>query len=279
MRGRRSDSGERSGACACSSARASSAADGGLAAGLEAGEVLGQRLGQHAAHRGGVLDRRDLGVGRPAALELGHHQAAVGAEPEHRDAVTGGATGRRHAVELEGHDLDGRSEDGRVRQDPLLQIGALLQTRLFQRDHLRWHRDGPSDGEEHFFRHFSGQATANGCFSQVPKVTRRHNGITKLVARPIADPPVTMRLSPHVARLRRGRTRCPSPRRAPRHYLVGKSRALPKITGELCGSMCRRTAPTTDSDRALPARRAATDARARPREPGRGAVAQRVAAR
>ena len=175
-------------------------AHGGLAAGLEAGVVVGQRLGQHAAGHGGVLDRRDLGVGGPAALELGDHQAPVGAEPEHRDAVAGGAAGGRNAVELEGDDLDGRAQDGGVRQHPLLQIGALLQARLFERDHLRRHRDGPGDGEEHLFRHFSDQARANGCFcagteSHTKSTTEPQN------SRPDACRRVhpTWPVSPHVA--------------------------------------------------------------------------------
>ena len=137
---------------------------GGLPAGLEPCVEVGQRLGQHAADRGGVLDRRDLGVGGAAALELGHDQAAVGPEAQHRDAIAVGATGRREPVELEGDDLDGGAEDGGIGQHPLLQIGALLQARFLERDHLRWQRDGASDGEEHFFRHFSVQARANGCF-------------------------------------------------------------------------------------------------------------------
>ena len=100
--------------------------DGGLASGLEPRVEVSQRLGQHAAYRGGVLDRHDLGVGGAAALELGHHQAAVSPEAQHRDSVAVGAPGRRKAVELEGDDLDGGAEDGGIGQHPFLQIGALL---------------------------------------------------------------------------------------------------------------------------------------------------------
>ena len=165
MRGRRSVSCERSGAWACSSASASSGRQGRLAARLETGVVLGQRLGEHAARHGGVLDGRHLGVEGPTALELGHDQAAVRPEPEHRDAVAARAGRRRQPVEVEGHDLHGRTEDGGVRQHPLLQIGALLEARFLERDHLSRHRDGSSHCEQHLFRHFSRQGRANGRFS------------------------------------------------------------------------------------------------------------------
>ncbi len=114
---------------------------GGLPARLEAGEVVGQRLGEDAAGHGGVLDRRDVRVGRPAALELGDHQAPVAPESEHRDAVPARSGGRRKPLELEGDHLHGGAQDGGVRQHPLLKIGALLEARFLERDHLRRHRD------------------------------------------------------------------------------------------------------------------------------------------
>ena len=135
---------------------------GGLPPRLEPGEVVGQGLGEGPAGHGGVLDRRDLGVGCPPALELGDDEAAVRAQPEHRDPVPARAGRRRQALELEGDDLDGGSEDGRVGEDPLLEIGAFFEARFLERDHLGRHGNGAGHGEEHFFRHVSIQDRSNG---------------------------------------------------------------------------------------------------------------------
>ena len=195
----------------------------------------------------------------------------------------------REPVELEGDDLDGRSEDGGVRQHPLLQIGALLQARLFQRDHLRRHRDGSSDGEEHFFRHFSVQARTNGCFyagTESHTKTQRNNktrGQTHAgdAGRRGRSAPMWRRTRPSTGR-RDDATRT-------RNY-VAESAELPPKSQELC-KWCAarrplqrwpggRPAPPGGRLRsALPARRAATGARARRRAPGRAAVARRAAGR
>ena len=218
----------------------------------------------------------DLDVGGSAALELGHHQPAVGAEPEHRDAVPACAGGGRQPVELEGHDLDGGAQDGRVRQHPLLQVGALLQARFLERDHLRRHRDGSSHGEQHFFRHLSGQGRASGRFAAG---TESH---TRLTTEPQNSWSGGWSATAIVRPARFGSGRCETKsRRIAR--AGGASRHAPRGGGGRREN-CRTQYVSADrrptrSDRRAPAPRAARAAPARPRAPGRGAAARRAAAR
>lgn len=57
------------------------------------------------------------------------------------------------AVELKGHYLHARPEDFRVRDDPLLQVGALLQPGIREADRLSRHGGRSYDGKEQFVSH------------------------------------------------------------------------------------------------------------------------------
>ena len=102
----------------------------GAVGGVQVCDVL---EGQTADHRR-VVDRLQVdGRRRGAAFELDHQQPPVRPDRENIEAVlhrtTGGAL---PAIELGGDHLDTCAEDLRIGQQPLLQMGALLQIQLSQ---------------------------------------------------------------------------------------------------------------------------------------------------
>lgn len=140
--------------------------DVALAALQEALVLLDQGvLGEPRGHRG-VLDGLHLdGVRGAVALELGDDQTANGIDAEHVEPVTFAvAAGGPPAVELESHHKDLGTEDLRVGEHPLLQVRALPQACLGERDGNRRGRRRAGDGEEPFSHpHRFTRPPCNGC--------------------------------------------------------------------------------------------------------------------